>query len=208
MIALVGSGGHAKVVLDALLMGGEALSSLSVRDGNAAKAGTTMMGLEIQHPELPDAAPETRIHLAFGDCARRLELIGLARAAGFSLESIVHPKAMISPTSVIGDGCFVAAGAIIAPDAQIGLSVIINHGAVVDHDCRVGDASHIAPNATLGGGVHVGQGVLVGSGATVLPGIKIADRAIIGAGAVVTRDVAEGETRIGLPRSASNGQLV
>ena len=48
----------------------------------------------------------------------------------------------------------------------------------------------------------VGRGATIGSGAVILGGVRIGERAFVGAGAVVTRDVAPGETVIGLPARA------
>ncbi|MEO1967315.1 MAG: hypothetical protein ABGW87_01205 [Sphingomonadaceae bacterium] len=41
--------------------------------------------------------------------------------------------------------------------------------------------------------------MFVGINASILQGLKIGKNAVIGAGAVVTRDVAAGETVIGVP---------
>lgn len=199
MITLIGAGGHARVVIDALLLRGTLLSDIALRDGNLAREGHTIMGVTINCPEISPLISGKSVHFALGDCALRIKLLGVAKAMSCVLETILHPAAMISPFAEIGDGTFAAAGSIVAPFARVGASVIINHGAVVDHDCVIGDCSHIAPDATLGGGVTIGAGVLVGSGSTVLPGVKVGDCAIIGAGAVVTKDVVSGELRVGVP---------
>lgn len=199
MITLIGAGGHARVVIDALLLRGTPLSDIALRDGSISRNGDAMMGVTIACPELSPSLNGKKVHFALGDCALRTRFLGITQAMSCVLETILHPAAMISPFAEIGDGTFAAAGAIVAPFASVGASVIINHGAVVDHDCVVGDCTHVAPNATLGGGVMIGAGVLVGSGSTVLPGIKVGDGAIIGAGAVVTKDVAPRELRVGVP---------
>jgi UDP-2-acetamido-3-amino-2,3-dideoxy-glucuronate N-acetyltransferase len=46
---------------------------------------------------------------------------------------------------------------------------------------------------------RVCRGASIGSGATILCGITIGEKAMVGAGAVVTRDVAPGETVVGVP---------
>jgi sugar O-acyltransferase (sialic acid O-acetyltransferase NeuD family) len=197
-LTVLGAGGHAKVVCDAILRAGLAIS-VAVRDDNAALAGSRVLGLEVCVPIGPLEAVSHHVHVAIGDNGARRALALQAQAAGRQLVAVVHPHAGVSQHARIGAGVFVAAHALLAPDAQIGECAIINHGAVVDHDCRVGAWTHVAPNATVGGAVMVGEGCLIGAGAVVLPGLRIGDWAVIGAGAVVTRSVQEGQKVMGVP---------
>ncbi len=192
---LFGAGGHAKVVLDALLVAGE---SVRLFDGNPARAGGRLLGVTVEHAADPAALP-TWGHLAIGDNATRLRLLAELSHHLQGWFSVLHPRTSVAVSSRIGEGCFCAAQAVVGPEAELGRACIINHGAVVDHDCRLGDACHVAPNATLGGAVVLGAGVLVGSGAVLLPGVRIGDNARIGSGAVVTRDVPDRATVVGVP---------
>lgn len=199
-IFLIGAGGHAKVVLDA--MSGSGMSDrIIVRDDDPRRAGTDILGHVIHVPIVLDVMSGHRFHLAIGSAAARRMLWEKILSLGVTPHTVMHTAAIVSRYARIGEGAFLAAGSVVGPSAVVGNSVIVNHGAVVDHDCTVGDFCHIAPNATLGGGVRIGNGVLVGAGANVLPGIQIADSAVIGAGAVVTRNVKSGEVLVGIPAS-------
>lgn len=199
MIHLIGAGGHARVVLDALLAGGTALAAIRVRDGRPEMQGRDLLGAAVDTPELNEGLAGQDVHVAIGAIAARADLLDRAAALGARPLSVVHPAASVSRFAVIGDGAFVAALAVVGPSAAVGRGVIINHGAVVDHDCVVGDHCHIAPNASLGGGVRLGRRVLIGAGAVVLPGVSIGDDAIIGAGAVVVRDAPSNAEWVGIP---------
>jgi len=196
MIHLIGAGGHAKVVLDALLEGGSSLSGIAVR---ADVPAPDLLSLPVATPAIAPSLTALSFHVAIGAAAARERLQDKAEAAGGSALTVVHPAASVSRFATVADGSFVAAGAVVSPGAAVGRGVIVNHGAVIDHDCAVGDFSHIAPNATLGGGVKVGARCLIGAGAVVLPGVSIGDDVTIGAGAVVTRDVASAQTWTGVP---------
>ncbi len=197
-VLIIGSGGHAKVVIDAL-MAGSPECGLIIRDGNPERSRATILGHSIETPELPASLDSQEVHVAIGNGAVRQRLLLAACAKGGRAYSVLHPDASIAKGAVLGDGCFVAAGAVVGPDASIGSGCIINHRAVVDHDCILGEFSHIGPGATLGGGVQIGALCDVGAGANILPGVVIGDGTVIGAGAVVTASIAGGGTWAGVP---------
>lgn len=196
---IFGAGGHAKVVLDTLQR-----LELAVRvfDGDPARAGSRLLGVEVEHAAL-DGLPPCG-HLAIGNNQVRARLLLELGPHVSSWFSIIHPQASIAASAEMAEGIFVAAQAVVGPQSRIGIATLINHGAVVDHDCTIGRCCHIAPNATLGGAVVVGDGVLVGSGAVLLPGVRIGDNAVIGSGAVVTRSVPANTTVIGVPARGRN----
>ena len=197
-IAIIGAGGHALVVIDALLAGGVTLADIVVCDQDPGRVGQRISGIDIV---AYDAVVQRRLafHIAIGRADIRRTLHLELVLTGSRAVSVVHPAATVSRSATIGQGCFIAARAVVGPAAGLGLSVIVNHGAIVDHECVVGSFSHIAPAATLGGAVKLGEATLIGAGANVLPGVRIADNAIVGAGAVVLRDVPAGAVQAGVP---------
>jgi sugar O-acyltransferase (sialic acid O-acetyltransferase NeuD family) len=204
VLALLGGGGHAKVVYDAARLAGIALQ-FEVRDDDLLRQGSAFLDRRIIGPIEPLEALPTHVHVAIGENAVRAHLAERLRACGRRLVTIVHPKAVVADAARIDRGAFIAAGAVIAPGAAVGECAIINHGCIVDHECVVEPFAHVAPNATLGGAVRVGSGALIGAGAVVLPGVTVGADAIVGAGAVVTRAVSTGEAVIGVPaRPARN----
>lgn len=197
-VILIGAGGHAKVVADALLKSGFPRDRIEFFDQNTARVGDQILGIPVSLLQFPTLAGKA-VHVCVGDNAKRRQLAESARQAGATLVTVVHPAACIGEEVVLGAGVFVAAQAVIAPGVSLGEGTIINHGAIVDHDCRVGDFCHVAPQSSLAGGVNLGNGVLIGAGANVLPRVVIGDNAVVGAGAAVIVPVPEGRTVVGVP---------
>ncbi len=192
-VVLIGAGGHAKVVYDALLAIGHAPSQIMVR----AEKPSEFMGKVVETPEIPVDAVGNDCHVAIGANETRQTLIERLGTAKASPLLVVHPRADISSSAMVGAGTFVAANACVAALAKLDEGVIVNHGAVVDHDCSVGRAAHIAPGAVLGGSAQVGRLTLIGANATVLPGLHIGNNVIVGAGSVVSKDIPNNRVWIG-----------
>lgn len=205
-LILFGAGGHAKVVLDALLRGGRDVAGLI--DDDPATTGRLVLGLPVlgTRPVLAQEWAGAAVIPALGVNAARAALLDWLRESQHPLASAVHPAAIVGAGVVLGGGSFLAAGAVINPDTRLGDGVIVNTCASVDHDCRIGRAVHIAPGARLCGGVTIGDETLVGTGAVIIPGISIGARAVIGAGSVVIRDVPDGARVAGNPARALPAQ--
>lgn len=198
MIHLIGSGGHARVVLDSLAALGLPAQSIAVFDQNPDRIGGKIGSHTIQGFDAVQLS-HSSVHICIGDNQARANVAAALEEVGCTLRTIVDPRAIVSASATIGAGTFVAAGAIVATGATTGRGCIINHGAIVDHECVLADFVHIAPGATLAGSVAIGQGTLVGAGANVLPGISVASNAIVGAGAVVIDDAADPSVYVGVP---------
>lgn len=199
-IAVVGAGGHARVVAEALALCGTPAAGYLAPAPSGAESLGTYLGDDRAIPELADRGYRFALGTGFVDAAggtRRAALIALLR--GMSLVTIRHPSAIVSPSAELGAGAFIAAGAVVGTRAVIGAGAIINTGALVDHDSRIGAGTHVATGARIAGGVTVGGTCLVGLGAALRQGITLGDHVVVGAGAVVVSDIASGETALGVP---------
>lgn len=195
-IAVIGAGGHAKVVLGTL----QAMSApvKAVFDDNPSTWGKQILGVPVVggiHRLVEEGY--RRAVIAIGDNTARRRIAMQLR--GTQWVTVVHPHAWIHPSVQIGEGTVVFAGAVVQPEAQIGSHVIINTGATVDHECIVKDFAHIAPGAHLAGRVEIGEGAFVGMGSSVIQCCRIGAWTVIGAGAAVIRDIPEGVTAVGVP---------
>lgn len=203
-IVVVGAGGHARSVCDAILDAGsyELVGVISPRpDDWDNYRGVKWLGTDdISKDIFSNGCTFAAMGLGFmGGRSRLRERIADAyRAVGFSFPAVIDPTAIVSVGAVVGDGAFIGKGAIVNANASVGDFAIVNSGALVEHDCAVGDYTHIAVRACLCGAAKVGADVLVGANSTLLQGIRVGDGAIIGAGTTVLRDVPDGVRALGL----------
>jgi sugar O-acyltransferase (sialic acid O-acetyltransferase NeuD family) len=202
-VLVLGAGGHAKVLVDALLACGTQV--LGLTDADAARHGSLVLGLPVvgndeavlKHPAA-DILLVNGIGGVRGEALRR-EVFERFLRSGYGFATVVHPSAVLARAVGLGEGAQVMAGVIVQAGATIGRNAIINTRASVDHDCIVGDHVHIAPGVTLSGAVTVGDGAHVGTGASVIHSIRIGAGSVVAAGAVVIRDVPDGARVAGIP---------
>ena len=198
MIALMGRGGQACVVLDAALAAGMHVTGLLEDEGSEAYFGLPVIGPVASWSEHPEVA----FVVGMSDALQRAELGAAMLTSGRTVLSVVHPGAYVSPRAVPGNGAHVMHAATVHPDARLGDFVLVNANASVDHDCVLECGSQVGPGVTFPGGVSVGEFASVGAGVVARPGCRISARATVGAGAVLTKDVPDGETGVGNPARA------
>jgi UDP-perosamine 4-acetyltransferase len=134
-----------------------------------------------------------------GDNAPRRRVYEFALGLGFQPVTVIHPRAIVSPTATLGAGAQILAGAIVCAGAVLGANVLVNSGAIVEHDCVIGDHVHVASGACLCGGVTVGEGAHLGARCVVRQLVSIGASALVAAGAVVVKEVAAGQKVAGVP---------
>lgn len=206
-VAVLGAGGHAKVVVATLQAAGFTVAAIF--DDDAAKRGSVLSGVEVRGTLAEFASSSYRqAVIAIGNNATRMRLAETVqnRLPDVEWATVVHPQTCVHQSVKLGAGTIVFAGAVIQPDAVIGTHAIINTGATVDHDCLIGDFAHIAPGSHLAGDVRIDRGAFIGIGAAVIPGRSVGQWATVGAGAAVVKDIPAHATAVGVPARCLGGE--
>ena len=178
-IIIIGAGGHAKVLADAVIKSGEKL--LGFLDDTVTGeviGGYSVLGIVADCERYADQA---RFVIGIGNNAVRRCI-----AEQYALEwaTVIHPSAQIGLCVALAEGTVVLANAVINSHATVGRHSIINAAALVDHDAVVGDFVHLSSHATLCGAAKVGENAVIGAGAvvprlmTVQEGVVIADGSV------------------------------
>ena len=171
-IYVLGAGGHAKVIIDALQSQG--LTPSGVVDP-VAQPGDKVLGIEVIGGDdvLQSFAPDS-VWLANGVGATpksrvNAKLFAIWRDKGYRFINVRHASAIVSAHAQADEGSQIMAGAVVQASAVIGAGVVAGSG-----------------------GVQVGERTFIGAGAVLLPGVRVGSNALIAANAVVDADVADG----------------
>jgi sugar O-acyltransferase (sialic acid O-acetyltransferase NeuD family) len=192
-VVIIGAGGHAAVVADALMACG--IKIVGFTDADPRRHGGHHLGLPVlgEDERVLSGYRQEDIMLANGiggiaSTELRRNVQTDLQQAGWRFMTVRHPSAIVSLKAQIDPGVQMLAGSIIQVGAKIGEGSIVNTGAVVEHDCEIGSFVHTAPRALLCGDVKVGPGSHVGAGAVVKQGLRLGPCTLVGAGAVVVKN--------------------
>jgi sugar O-acyltransferase (sialic acid O-acetyltransferase NeuD family) len=184
-LAIFGCGGHGRVVAELAEMNGFDKvvcfdDSLAPVDGQLAVGGgrwTVGGNMESLLMRLPDYYACV---VAIGNNAVRAEKQALLKSHGALLATLIHPSAVVSKYTEVGEGTVVMANAVVNTFAKVGAGCIVNSGAVVEHDCRIGDFVLLDSNVTIGGGATIGDCIWIKLGETVGKGVEVRDQSGFG----------------------------
>ena len=195
-LAMIGAGGHGKVVREAALISGwdevDFYDDYQVdHESNSIKGGIDRYVDQMNSYQ--------GVTISVGNTTARLSIHHKLEKLGVNFVTVIHPFTSISPSAVIGPGSVVLAGAIVNSSARIGVSSILNTGCSIDHDCVLGDFVHICPGVHLAGGVSIGRETWVGIGSAVIQNIKIGASVFVAAGSIIASDVPFGQKVRGVP---------
>jgi sugar O-acyltransferase (sialic acid O-acetyltransferase NeuD family) len=210
---LIGSSGHAKVVIDIV----EKENKYRIvglidrfRQIGEETLGYTVIGKEEDLPRLVHEYAVAGGLVAIGDNFQRSEVVHKINrlSPDFPFSSSIHPQANIARDVEIGTGTVIMAGVTISPSCTIGRFCLLNTNSSLDHDSVMDEFSSLAPRVSTGGNVHVGAFSAVGIGATLVHRVRIGEHTVIGAGATVLNDIASFKVAYGTPAIAIRGRSI
>jgi sugar O-acyltransferase (sialic acid O-acetyltransferase NeuD family) len=207
-VIVIGGGGHAKVLLSALLLRHRTvIGFVDLNLELPPLLGARHLGNDSAVLDHPPASVQLANGVGSISCTtNRRNVYDWLVQKQYCFATVIHPAAVVAPEVQIADGVQVFAGAVVQAGCRLGANVVVNTGARVDHDCVIDSHAHVAPGVTICGGVHVGSGANIGAGATVIQGIRIGAGSLVGAGALVIRDVPQGAKVVGVPAAPMPGK--
>lgn len=210
-VILLGSGGHAKVVLDLLLDMRFSVQGITTFDPVVLRAASWCGIPVLGDDEALAYYPPEKYVLAngvgsVGIPTLRMQVYQNMKEKGYYFPPLIDSSAIVKGSAIIGDGAQIHAGALVQTDSVVGENVVINTRAVVEHECMIGSHSHVATGAILCGQVTLGACVHIGAGATVRQCTTVGENVCVGAGAVVTAAIDASGTYYGVP-ARKNGEF-
>lgn len=131
----------------------------------------------------------------------------LGHIPGFSLdsiESVVHPSAVIAESVSIGPATWIHPQVTVSFGSRIGAGVSLSRNCSIGHHCIIENFAQVNPGAHLASETQVKSHATVGIGASTRQGVVIGAGAFVGAGAAVVGDVPPGVVAVGVPAKSKS----
>lgn len=135
-LLILGAGGHGRVVRETVDAMGSFADVAFLDDQNPDAIGR-LDEYESFHDRF------TAAFVAIGDNKTRSLWTGKLEVAGYTIPTLIHPRAYLSPSAIIGTGSIIEPLACVNTGVTIGSGCIISISTVIDHDCQIGSFSHI-----------------------------------------------------------------
>jgi len=211
-LIVIGGGEHARVVIEAARSRPESWRLLGFVDPSpchetVSSLGIDRLGSDDEGLARAGASGGPAFILGLGCVGvgpRRHELTTRYDARSARWATVVHARAWVSPSAVLGRGVLVSAGAVVNAGARLGDHTVVNTGAIIEHDVVLGPFTQAAPGAVLGGAAVIGAGSYLGLGCRVRDHVRIGDGVVVGMGAVVVDSVPDRQVVVGVPARATS----
>ena len=102
--------------------------------------------------------------VAMGNPALRKQWLEKLEEAGFELPVLVHPKAYISPSALLGCGTIVEPMAVVNTGAVVEKGSLLCAGCIVNHNAYIAVCCQIDCGAVVAAAANVAEGTKVASG--------------------------------------------
>lgn len=106
----------------------------------------------------------------------------------YKVATYISSKALVY-ADMIGEGCFIAPGAVIGPDCRLGICNHLESSVILSHDATLGNFNFLFTNAEFGGNSKVGYKCFFGLHSTVRDGISIASNNLFGSSSNILKSI-------------------
>lgn len=154
------------------------------------------------HEDEYDIQKNDRFIIAIGNVSIKKEVVGKLKDRGAIFLTLLHPTAIISANTKIGEGVVICPYVILADSVEIGDFSMINIYASCSHEAKLGKHCILSPYATLNGGAVLDDDVFVATHATITGSKYVGKGAVIGANSLVLHDIPEYGKVIGVSKRA------
>lgn len=142
---------------------------------------------------------DIEIIVSIGEPKYRKKLADRVREKGYKLATIIHPLAIVSPSSTIGKGVLIQDYVYVSAEAHICDNVYINGRTIIGHNVEIGENCQVSSHSIISGNTTIGDNCFIGMASAIREHLSVGENAIISMGAIVMKDVRANKIVMGNP---------
>jgi acetyltransferase EpsM len=112
---------------------------------------------------------------------------------------VIHKTAYISRSANIGFGSVLLANAYVGPDARIGDFCIANTGSIAEHEVSIGNFTILSPSVVIAGKSKIGENCFIGMNASIAQDVVLGHECTVGASSFVNHSFPPYSKIFGVP---------
>jgi UDP-3-O-[3-hydroxymyristoyl] glucosamine N-acyltransferase len=140
-LIIVGAGQYSKVASEIAESTG--FETIAFLDDNASNAIGTLSDMRKYVGDYCYAI------VAIGNSKLRRQLLEELEECGYTIATLIHPRAYVSPSAFIMKGCIIEPMVVIQTGAILETGVFASAGSIVNHDCVIGEVCHLDVGSVL-----------------------------------------------------------
>ena len=185
-LLLIGTGGHARSLIDVVESSGHwhivGLVGLPTQVDEEV-LGYPVLGTDQDLPSLRQQCANALLAVGqIGLTIHRRRLVSELERLDFRMPMVISGRAHVSRHAQLGVGTLVAHGVTVNAGAFVGSHCILNSNALIEHDAVIGDFCHISTGVLVNGGAKIGDDSFIGSGAVLREQLNLPPGTVISAG--------------------------
>ena len=186
---VLGTGGHARVVVSILL-------DLQSHE----KINIFELGQQRVDEQILGNHNSEDFFLAIGSNSLREKYWKILQKNKVITPNLVASTSFVDPSAQLGEGNIICHQAILGACVHIGDNNLLNTASLIEHESKIGSHCHMAPKSVLAGRSTLGNTCFVGLGAKIIDKLNVANGTTIGAGACLLECISEeNRTYAGIP---------
>ena len=200
---ILGTGGHARVVIS-ILLSLRLYDEIHIIELGDLRIGEQILGFKVcsfaEKIKALHSDQNEDFYLAIGCNKKRETYWELLKEKRLGTPNLIAPSSFIDPSASLGEGNVVCPKAFLGPCSKVGNNNLINTSALLEHESVIGNHCHMAPKSVLSGRSTLGNSCFLGVGSQIIDQLSVASSTTIGAGACLIESIFdENETYVGVP---------
>jgi sugar O-acyltransferase (sialic acid O-acetyltransferase NeuD family) len=123
----------------------------------------------------------------------RARLCARVKDMGYQLAGYRSSRAVVWPSAVVGEHCFIFENNVVQPFARIGDNVVLWSGNHIGHHSAIEDNCFVSSHVVVSGYARIGANSFLGVNSAVSNNKTVGRDCWVGPGVVVNHDTADGE---------------